>query len=66
MVMPGRSYTADSYRYGYQGSEKDDEISGEGNSYTTYFRALDPRLGRWMSIDPAQYIGSPYSSMSNN
>jgi RHS repeat-associated protein len=40
------------YRYGYQGSEMDNEVNGNGNSYTTEFRQLDPRLGRWMSVDP--------------
>ena len=55
------------YRYGYQGSEKDDEIKGEGNSYTTHFRQLDPRVGRWLSIDPkATAWESPYVSMGNN
>ncbi len=42
------------YRFGYQGSEKDNEFKGEGNSYTTEFRQLDPRLGRWLSVDPLQ------------
>ena len=32
--------------------EKDDEVSGSGNSYTTFYRQLDPRIGRWMSVDP--------------
>ena len=27
-----------SYRYGFNGMEKDDNIKGEGNSYTTEFR----------------------------
>ena len=69
MQMPGRSYqsTSSSYRYGYQGSEKDDEIAGKGNSYTTFFRQLDPRLGRWFSPDPVfQPWQSPYTSMDNN
>src|SRR5690554_2585098 len=55
------------YFYGYQGSEKTDEIKGSGNHYTTFFRELDPRLGRWWSIDPkANASESPYVSMSNN
>jgi len=55
------------YRYGYQGSEKDDEVKGQGNSYTTRFRQLDPRIGRWLSIDPkATAWESPYVSMGNN
>src|SRR5690554_82140 len=41
-----------SYRYGFNGMEKDDNIKGEGNSYTTEFRQYDPRVGRWLSIDP--------------
>ena len=56
------------YRYGYQGSEKDNEVKGSGNSYTTHFRLLDPRLGRWLSIDPkaAKFcFESPYVSMGN-
>jgi RHS repeat-associated protein len=69
-VMPGRKYTAPDggYRFGFNGMEKDDEIKGEGNSYTTHFRAYDPRIARWISIDPlrAYFPGeSPYS-FSNN
>ncbi len=49
--------------------EKDDEIKDEGNSYTTYFRQYDPRLGRWKSIDPKTVFfpnQSPYISMDGN
>ena len=49
--------------------EKDDELKGEGNSYYTHFRLLDPRIGRWMSIDPEakEYPDeSPYTAMENN
>src|SRR5690606_28455208 len=57
------------YRFGYQGSEKTDEISGSGNHYTTLFRELDVRLGKWWTIDPKASLRpweSPYSSMGNN
>jgi RHS repeat-associated protein len=58
---------AKNYRFGYQGSEADDQVKGDGNSYSTYFRQLDPRLGRWLSIDPkAIATESPYVSMRNN
>ncbi len=30
--MPERSFSSPSYRYGFQGQEKDDEVKGEGNS----------------------------------
>jgi RHS repeat-associated protein len=67
MQIPGRNVSTGDYRYGYQGSEKDAEISGEGNSYTTFFRQLDLRLGRWLSFDPkATPWESPYASMGNN
>lgn len=55
------------YRFGYQGSEKDNEAKGSGNSYTTEFRQLDPRLGRWLSVDPViQPWQSSFCSMDNN
>ncbi|HWY37980.1 MAG TPA: hypothetical protein VNY73_05440, partial [Bacteroidia bacterium] len=69
MVMPGRQYTSTNYRYGYQGSEKDDEVSGNGNNYTTEFREYDSRLGRWFALDAKSYSFpylSPYSAMNNN
>ena len=66
MEMAGRGFSG-SYRFGYQGSEKDNEVSGEGNSYTTEFRQLDPRLGRWFSVDPVfKPWQTPYCSMNNN
>ena len=47
--------------------EKDDELKGEGNSYTTEFRQYDPRIGRWLSIDPiSMSYESPYASFRNN
>lgn len=53
--------------YSFNGMENDDEVKGEGNSYTTYFRQNDPRLGRWLSPDPVfQPQQSPYCSMNNN
>ena len=44
----------------------DNEVKGEGNHYTTEFRQLDPRLGRWFSVDPEAARmpwQSPYTSM---
>ena len=49
--------------------EKDDEVKGLGNQYTTEFRQLDPRIGRWFSLDPlmAKYpTESPFNGFSNN
>lgn len=61
------SVDSDTYRYGFNGMEGDDEVKGEGNIYTTYFRKFDPRLGRTFSLDPVMRSEiSMYSMMSNN
>lgn len=52
MALPGRHGSSDSYRYGFQGQEKDDEIKDEGNSINFKFRMYDPRLGRFFALDP--------------
>ena len=55
------------YWYGFNGFEKDDEIKGDGNSYTTEFRQYDPRVARWLSLDPkTHHEYSPYSAFDNN
>ncbi len=67
--MPERSVGSANYRYAFNGMELDNEVSGNGNSYTTEFRQYDPRLGRWKSLDPlmSKYPGmSPYVSFNNN
>jgi RHS repeat-associated protein len=67
--MPGRSSGSVSYRYGFNGKESDDEVSGNGNSIHFEFREYDPRTGRFKSIDPlgANYPWqSPYVFAANN
>lgn len=68
--MPGRNFNQTSYRYGFnKGSEKDDEISGAGNHFTTKYREGDTRLMTWWSVDPEadeQPWQSPYSYMDGN
>lgn len=68
-TMPNRNYASGDYSYGFNGMEKDDEMKGSGNSYTTEFRQLDSRLGIWLSLDPlmAKYpYQSPYATFNNN
>jgi RHS repeat-associated protein len=68
-AMAGRKYNDDSYRYGFNGMEKDDEVKGNGNSYDFGARIYDSRVGRWLSIDPlaAKYPAhSPYNGIGNN
>ncbi|MBI3134272.1 MAG: hypothetical protein HYZ14_06300 [Bacteroidetes bacterium] len=67
--MPGRGGSMANYRYGYNGMEKDPEVSGNGNSYTTQFRQYDPRLGRWKSLDPLMALFpnvSAFNGFGNN
>ena len=70
MIQPGRSYSAGTaYRYGFNGKENDNEVSGEGNKLDYEARILDSRLGRWMSIDPEAKkfpAESPYIYSSNS
>ena len=67
--MPGRKYTAGtSYRYGFNGKENDNEVKGEGNQQDYGFRINDPRLGRFLSVDPLspKYpFYTPYQFASN-
>ncbi len=39
-------------RFGFNGKEMDDETYGEGNCYDYGFRIYNPRLGRFLSVDP--------------
>ena len=51
--MPGRQFNSDIYRYGFNGKENDNEVKGITGSQQDYgFRIYDPRLGRFLSIDP--------------
>lgn len=57
-LMPGRTFSARSkYRYGYNGKENDNEVKGEGNQQDYGLRIYDPRLGRFLSVDP---LGAEY------
>jgi RHS repeat-associated protein len=52
-LLPGRNYSSDSYRFGFNSMEKDDEMHGNtGNSYDFGARIYDPRVARWLSLDP--------------
>ena len=50
--MPGRTFSSSSYRYGFNGKENDNEVKGNGNQQDYGMRIYDPRLGRFLSIDP--------------
>ncbi len=62
-------YTGSAYRFGFQGQEKDDEISGQSGSHLSYkYRIHDARIGRFLSVDPLakKYpFYSPYAFSGN-
>jgi hypothetical protein len=68
--MPGRNYiNGSSYRYGFNGHEKDDEIKGSGNHLSFGDYGYDPRLVRRWNVDPlaSKYPHqSPYTAFNNN
>ena len=71
MTIKERSWkdSAFNYRFGFQGQEGDDEINGDGNSYAFKYRIHDPRLGRFLSIDPLYQSypwNSPYAFSENS
>ena len=67
MITPGRKFSAgNSYRYGFNGKEKDKDISEGGQDYG--MRIYDSRLGRFLSVDPLTMgfaMLSPYQFASN-
>jgi|GEM_PF-1972571 len=67
MEQVGRNYSPGAYRYGFNGMEKDNELMGEGNSYTAEFWQYDSRLGRRWNNDPVTFANeSPYAAFHNN
>src|SRR5690606_36885551 len=69
MLVPNRNKaTTEKHRYRFQGQERDDEVKGEGNSINYTFRIHDPRVGRFLSLDPLPSIyphNSPYAFSEN-
>lgn len=56
------------YRYWFNGQENDNEVKGDGNSLVFEYRIHDPRIGRFMSVDPLQSNfpwNSPYAFAEN-
>ena len=57
------------HSYGFNGKEKDDEVKGAGNELDYGLRIYDPRLGRFMSVDPLfKHFAwnSPYAFAEND
>ncbi|MBC9914060.1 RHS repeat domain-containing protein [Chitinophaga varians] len=69
MQMVGRKWSlSGGYRYGFNGKENDNEVKGEGNQQDYGFRIYDPRVGKFLSVDPltGKYPElTPYQFASN-
>jgi RHS repeat-associated protein len=72
LACTGREYAIlgdSAYRYAFNGKEKLNEIYGTADAYDYGARMYDPRLGRFLSVDPLESKNSglsPYSSFANN
>jgi RHS repeat-associated protein len=67
--MPGRKYNSNKAVYGFNGKRKDNEMYGEGNAYDYGERMYDPRVVKWLSLDPMmkKYANeSPYLYTGGN
>jgi len=67
MLMPGRSLSSHSYRFGHNGQEPVNELTGiNGSHYTALFWEYDARLGRRWNFDPVDKPWmSSYHAFSN-
>jgi hypothetical protein len=62
MEMPERSINSAGARFGFNGQEKVNEISGVGNNNTALFWEYDTRTGRRWNLDPVDQVSiSNYS-----
>jgi RHS repeat-associated protein len=69
MQMARRVFTgSEEPGYGFNGKEMDNEVSGNGNQYDYGFRIYNPRIARFLSVDPltSSYpMLTPYQFASN-
>ena len=67
--MPGRDFSSENYRFGFNSKEDDNEVNGNGNWQDYDLRLYNPRLGRFSSIDPITHdfaMFSPYHFAANS
>ncbi len=69
--MPERTWVANGTvkgRFGFNGKEMDNEVAGDGNQYDYAFRIYDPRVARFLSVDPltkSYPMMTPYQFAAN-
>jgi hypothetical protein len=65
--IASRTFSIEPYRYGFNGQEGDNEVYGDGKSYTAEYWQYDSRLGRRWNVDPViTFWESPYATFANN
>ncbi|MDP1623161.1 MAG: RHS repeat-associated core domain-containing protein [Bacteroidales bacterium] len=70
MLIPGRNHQIDTCRFGFNGQEKEKEITGvDGVDYIYKYRVYDSRICRFLTMDPLaskfRYL-TPYQFSSNS
>ena len=68
-AINSRKSSVGSYRFAYNGKEHDDETYGDKNEYDYGKRMYDPRLGKFMSVDPmikSYPWNAPYTYAEND
>jgi RHS repeat-associated protein len=69
MLEPGRTFNGGNYRYGFNGKENDNDVKGAGDQLDYGSRIYDPRVGKFLSVDPKTRnfaFYSPYHFSGNN
>jgi RHS repeat-associated protein len=67
VALYGRTWSSDSYRYGFNGQEKEKDITGSETHTSAEFWMYDARLGRRWDLDPITIAWiSSYATMLNS
>lgn len=64
-----RKTGAKGYRFGFNGTENNNDVKGWGNQQDCWMRIYDPRVGRFLSVDPitkSYPMLTPYLFASNS
>lgn len=63
MTLQGRNFVGENSRFSFAGMEREPETL-LGNAYTSNYRMLDVRVGRWFTSDPKSMYMTSYSPYS--